>query len=399
MEFNAFQSFNLGILVLFVGKYLNAKSPFLREFNIPEPVTGGLLFSLVFTLCYFLFDLELNFNLVVRDALLIYFFTSIGLNSDLRTLLAGGKALIILLGATIGYMLLQNVIGVSVAQATGQPAVVGLLGGTVSLIGGHGTAIAWAPIFAEEYGIANAAEIGIACATFGLVLASLMGGPIAHYLIARYRLEPKVVEQPDFGTMHDETEGMKIDYLSVLYTWLVLNIAISIGLSLNEALEQAGVMLPTFVTCLFAGILLTNIVPRVLPKLEWPSRSRPLALISDLALGVFLAMSLMSLQLWALIDLALPILAILFCQFLVAAALAVFVIFHIMGRDYEAAVVCSGFGGISLGSTPTAIANMTAVTERFGAAHKAFIVVPLVSAFFIDIANAFIIRFFLGWVT
>jgi ESS family glutamate:Na+ symporter len=399
MELDAFQSFNLGILVLFVGKYLNSKVQFFREFNIPEPVTGGLLFSIGFTIVYFGLGVAVSFDLEVRDALLVYFFTSIGLNSDFRTLLAGGRALIILLTATIFYMVLQNIIGVGVAQATGQPAVVGLLGGTVSLIGGHGTSIAWAPTFAEEYGITNAIEIGIACATFGLVLASLMGGPIAHYLIGRYRLEPEVVEQPDFGAMYDEAEEVQIDYLSVLYTWLVLNIAIGIGLSLNEAIAEAGFRLPTFVTCLFAGILLTNTVPLLFKKLKWPSRSRPLALISDLALGVFLAMSLMSLQLWALIDLALPILAILFAQFVVAAALAVFVIFRIMGKDYEAAVVCSGFGGVSLGSTPTAIANMTAVTERFGAAHKAFIVVPLVSAFFIDIANAFIIKFFLGLVS
>ena len=389
------ESFTLGIVVLFAGKSINGKIPFLQEFNIPEPVTGGLIFSILITVVFFVTGLEISFSLAPRDVLILYFFTGIGINADLRTLLAGGRPLVFLLAATLVYMVLQNLTAVTMANLMGLSGTVGLLSGTVSLIGGHGTAIAWAPTFQQDYGIANASEIGITSATFGLVLASLMGGPIAKFLINRHGLKPATKEVLDVGVPLDE-QDIKIDYLSVLRCWLVLNVAIGLGLSLNEGLEEIGFKLPNFVACLLVGIVMTNTVPRALPRLKWPSRTPSLALFSEVTLGVFLAMSLMSLQLWSLADLAGPILVILGTQFLVAAGFTLLVIFHIMGRDYQAAVVCSGFGGISLGATPTAIANMTAVTERYGAAHQAFIIVPLVSAFFIDIANGFLIRFFLA---
>ncbi len=389
------ESFTLGIVVLFAGKSINGKIPFLQEFNIPEPVTGGLVFSILITVVFFVTGLEISFSLAPRDVLILYFFTGIGINADLRTLLAGGRPLVFLLAATLVYMVLQNLTAVTMANLMGLSGTVGLLSGTVSLIGGHGTAIAWAPTFQQDYGIANASEIGITSATFGLVLASLMGGPIAKFLINRHGLTPATKEVLDVGVPLDE-QDIKIDYLSFLRCWLVLNVAIGLGLSLNEGLEEIGFKLPNFVACLLVGIVMTNTVPRALPRLKWPSRTPSLALFSEVTLGVFLAMSLMSLQLWSLADLAGPILVILGTQFLVAAGFTLLVIFHIMGRDYQAAVVCSGFGGISLGATPTAIANMTAVTERYGAAHQAFIIVPLVSAFFIDIANGFLIRFFLA---
>ena len=395
MTLTHLESFTLGIVVLFAGKLINGKIPFLQDFNIPEPVTGGLVISILITVVFFVTGLEISFSLAARDVLILYFFTGIGINADLRTLLAGGRPLVFLLAATLVYMVLQNLTAVTMANLMGLSGTVGLLSGTVSLIGGHGTAIAWAPTFQQDYGIANASEIGITSATFGLVLASLMGGPIAKFLINRHGLTPATKEVLDVGVPLDE-QDTKIDYFSVLGCWLVLNVAIGLGLSLNEGLEEIGFKLPNFVACLLVGIVMTNTVPRALPRLKWPSRTPSLALFSEVTLGVFLAMSLMSLQLWSLAGLAGPILVILGTQFLVAAGFTLLVIFHIMGRDYQAAVVCSGFGGISLGATPTAIANMTAVTERYGAAHQAFIIVPLVSAFFIDIANGFLIRFFLA---
>ena len=184
-------SVTLGILVLFVGKRVNDAVGFLREISIPEPVTGGLIFSLLIALLYLVSGIEINFNLAARDVLLVYFFTTIGINASLKDLLSGGKPLLILLAITIAYMFVQNLTGIFVAGTFGQPAPVGMLGGTVSLIGGHGTAIAWSPRISADYGIANAMEIGIACATFGLILASLMGGPIAKFLIAKHQLVPE----------------------------------------------------------------------------------------------------------------------------------------------------------------------------------------------------------------
>ncbi|MGB5199424.1 MAG: sodium/glutamate symporter [Sedimenticolaceae bacterium] len=397
LKIGGFLAVTLGIVVLFVGKRLNDAIGFLREFSIPEPVTGGLLFSILFGLVYAVSGVAVEFDLGARDFLLVYFFTTIGINASLKDLVAGGKPLIILLTITIGYMVLQNLTGISVAALFDLPGAVGLLGGTVSLIGGHGTAIAWAPRISEDFGVQNAMEIGIACATFGLILASLMGGPIAKVLITRYDLKPTAPGAQDVG-VSDQQKKEGIGHLDFLDAILAIHISAVLGFLFQEGLEELGLKLPLFVTCLFAGILLTNLIPKNYPRISgtaWPTRTPAIALIADVSLGTFLAMSLMSMQLWTLIDLAGPIFTILAAQFVVAVAVNLFVVFPAMGRNYDAAVVSAGFGGISLGATPTAMANMAAVTHRYGASHLAFIVVPLVCAFFIDLVNAVLIPFFL----
>jgi ESS family glutamate:Na+ symporter len=396
LNIGPFRAVTWGIVVLFIGRWLVGRSALLRDYNIPEPVVGGLLFSLLFALIYFVFDVTVQFELGARDFLLVYFFTTIGLNARLGDLIAGGKPLAILLIITIGYMFIQNMTGITVASMFGLPPQLGLLGGTVSLIGGHGTTIVWSPLFATEYGISNAMEVGIACATFGLVLASTMGGPIARYLITKHKLQPaNSGEQFDVGAATGQ-QHYKIDYFAFLQAIFAIHISITLGVVLNEALDAMGLKLPLFVTSLFGGILLANSIPYIMPKAGWPSRTPSLALIAELSLGIFLAMSLMSMQLWTLIELAAPIVTMLVAQFVIAASLTLFLVFRLMGSNYDAAVVCSGFGGISLGSTATAMANMTAVTHRYGPSHLAFIVVPLVCAFFIDIVNAFMIQYFLA---
>ena len=398
LHIDTFLTVTLAIIVLFIGKRLNNKISFLREFSIPEPVTGGLLFSVLFALVYFITDVGVEFELVARDVLLVYFFTTIGINASFKDLISGGKPLVILLTITIIYMFLQDLTGITVANLLGQPSTVGLIGGTVSLIGGHGTAIAWAPRFTEEYGVANAMEIGIACATFGLILASSIGGPIAKFLISRHNLQPEKTEPLDVGVTN-ENKKLELDYMDLLDAVLAIHICIIIGLLLNEVLEKWGLKLPDFVTCLFAGILITNLIPKSFPRItgtEWPSRTPAMAMVADVSLGTFLAMSLMSMQLWTLIDLAGPIFAILGAQLIVAVVVIMFAVFPLMGRNYDAAVISAGFAGYSMGATPTAMANMSAVTQRYGASHMAFIIVPLVGAFFIDLVNAVLIQFFLG---
>lgn len=398
LQLGSFFAVTLGIIVLFVGKRLNESVGVLREFSIPEPVSGGLLFSVLITMVYLFTGIEIEFNLQARDVLLVYFFTTIGINASLKDLLSGGKPLIILLTITICYMVIQNFIGISVASLFGLGTPVGLIGGSVSLIGGHGTAIAWAPRIAEGYGVANAMELGIACATFGLILASIMGGPIAKFLISRHKLKPVDTEPLDIGVA-DGQDDKGIDHLDFLDAILAIHISAILGLLLNKGLETLGLQLPLFVTCLFAGILITNLIPKNFPRFSgrhWPTRKPSIALIADVSLGTFLAMSLMSMQLWTLVDLAGPIFTMLGAQFLIAVMVALFVVFPLMGRTYDAAVICAGFGGISLGSTPTAMANMSAVSKRYGASHLAFIIVPLVCAFFIDLVNALLIPFFLS---
>ncbi|CCN38514.1 putative Sodium/glutamate symporter [Vibrio nigripulchritudo SO65] len=398
LQVESFLAVTLGIIVLFLGRRLTQASHWLREFSIPEPVSGGILVSVLFAVLHYVTQVDVEFDLAARDLLLVYFFTTIGINASLKDLFKGGKPLIILLTITIGYMFIQNLTGIGIATMLGQPDIVGLLSGTVSLIGGHGTAIAWSPKIGESFGLNTAMEIGIASATFGLILASIMGGPIAKFLINRHNLSPAKVEKMDVGTSVDNPKP-SINAYDFLDAVLAIHICVILGAFLNEAVSEFGLDLPLFVTCLFAGILISNLIPDSYPRLtgtRWPKRTPAIALIADIALGAFLAMSLMSMQLWALVDLAGPIFVILGAQFVVAICVAIFVVFPLMGKTYDAAVVCAGFGGISLGSTPTAMANMSAVAQKYGNSHQAFIIVPLVCAFFIDLANALIIPYFVG---
>jgi ESS family glutamate:Na+ symporter len=393
------QTIVIAILVLYFGKLLNAKIGFLREFNIPEPVTGGLIASVVFGLIYAFFNLQFEFALDVRNELLIAFFTTIGLSSRFDTLIKGGAQLIILLVLAVLYLGIQNGTGVLVATLAGFDQLIGIIGGSVSLSGGHGTAIAWSPIFRDEHSIALASEIGIACATFGLILGGLLGGPLAKFLVQRHKLEPSTEAAVQTVGVGHETKMIPIEYDSMLRAIFVIFVAIGIGIHIDLGLKQLGVQLPTFVSCLFAGILVTNIGPLLLPRVKMPrpEQSRSLALVSEICLGLFLAISLMSLELWTLADLGFAILVMLIAQVVVVMLWAGLVVFRAMGANYDAAVMSAGYVGLALGATPTAIANMTAVTKLYGASPRAFIVVPLIGAFFIDLANAVVIQLYIGW--
>jgi ESS family glutamate:Na+ symporter len=390
-----FLAVTCGIVVLFVGKAINERLAALRHYNIPEPVTGGLLFSLAFGLVYLLSGIKVDFDLTARDILLVYFFTVIGINAQIGDLMRGGRPLVVLLAITVAFMFAENLAGIGAASLMGLDPAVGLLAGSVSMTGGHGTAIAWAPVIAETRGVANAMEIGIVCATMGLVLASLAGGPVARFLIKRHGLEASPEQRFDVG-VPAEAEHPQIDYFSFLRAILAIHAAGLIGIVAHRGLESMGLKVPLFLPCLAAGILLTNLLPRFLPSGAWPSRTAALALIAEISLGVFLAMSLMSMKLWTLADLAGPISVLLALQLVLAVLFALYICFPLLGRNYDAAVVSAGLIGFGLGATPTAMANMTAVTQRHGPSHVAFLIVPLVGAFFIDIANAFVIRLFLA---
>ena len=392
LNFDSFMSYTLGILVFFIGFILTKKIKVLREFNIPEPVTGGLLAALFFYAFYGIMNVEVSFDLSTRDRLLVYFFTAIGLNARFSDLKAGGKPLFILLVLTLAYIAVQDVIGVAGATALGLPSQVGVLTGSAALIGGHGTAIAWAPDIIAM-GVENALEIGVAAATLGLVVASLIGGPIAKFLINKNKLTANSDETHTVGVAYEKSDTEKFNHLSFMAVILVLHICIIIGYIANEAITELGFKLPLFVTCLLTGIILSNTIPALFPKLPWPARTKSLAIVSDFSLSLFLTMSLMSMQLWTIASLAGPLLILLFLQTVGAVLFILFILFPLMGKNYQAAVLSAGFGGFALGATPTAIANMTAVTKAHGPAPTAFIILPLVAAFFVDVTNAFIIRF------
>ncbi len=398
MSVDPFYSFTCAVILLILGKVLTFRIGWLRRWSIPEPVIGGFLCAGVVALLYAVTGCAVSFSLELRDFLLLAFFAGIGLKADIATLRTGGRPLLVLLALATGFIVIQNLVGQAMALAFGQPAPAGLMLGSVALTGGIGTALAWAPILSERAGIANALELGVAANTLGLIAACLMGGPVATLLMRRHAVHPSPDGNLDIGVPH-ESRAPRLDYFCVLWAMLFVNVSVMLGMGLHGVIAAAGVTLPAFVSCLFAGIMLRALVTLSIGRRlfrAWPGIGDGLALISDLALGLFLTMTLMGLQLWQLQGAFSFIAATLAVQIVLTLAFILFAVFPAMGRDYEAAVISAGFGGIALGSTATAIANMTAVTQQYGAAHRAFLIVPLVCGFFIDLLNALIIALFVG---
>ncbi|MFA5487673.1 MAG: sodium/glutamate symporter [Candidimonas sp.] len=395
MHIDAFTSSTLAILLLFVGKGLTQRFAVLRRYSIPEPVIGGLASVIVVGTLYFAFDIQLTYDLEARGLLLLYFFATVGLGTELSSLRQGGRPLLILLALATGFIVLQNFLGMGVSSLFGLDPKAGLMAGSVSLTGGVGTTMAWAPEFTNRLGIANAAELGLACNMLGMVAACLIGGPVVAFLMKRHAIAPSCDADLEVGTLYDQESSVRLDYYGVLLALLWLNIVLMLGNGVYQIFAAIGLNLPEFVGCLMAGIVVRNAMPlmaRPHPKLwNWAGMRQGVALISDLTLGVFLTMALMGMKIWELEGVLGFVAVVIALQILLAIFFIIAVLFRCLGKNYESAVMCAGFSGIALGSTATAIANMTAVTRQFGAAPKAFIVVPLVCGFFIDLVNALIV--------
>lgn len=381
----------LSILVLFLGLYLNRRIALLRDNYIPPAISGGLICSALVLALRSFAELEIRFDLQIRDVLLLVFFSTVGLSAKLGTLAAGGRALAVLVAVAAVFLVLQDTTGIGLALLFGAHPGYGLMGGSVSLAGGHGTAIAWGAE-ADAAGLVGASEVGIAFATFGLIAGGLIGGPIARRLITRHGLSGPADRGPAQATAAAPDHGDAGQLFQILRAILVLAVCVELGSIVNRFLFDNGVLLPGFLTSMFVGIVITNLADVT----GLPINPRTVEKFGEVSLNLFLAMSLMSLQLWSLAGAALPIIIALLVQVLLMTLFAIFVVFRVMGRDYDAGVIAAGFAGLGLGATPVAIANMDAVTRRFGASTKAFLVVPLVGAFFIDILNAVTIKFFIG---
>ncbi len=393
-----FIAVSLAIVVYLIGAKLTHRVSVLREFNIPEPVTGGLAAAFITFALFYFFDLEITFELNSRDFLLVIFFTGIGLNARLSDLVRGGLPLLLLLILTVVFLFLQNGVGLIATILFDLPKEMSILFGSAALIGGHGTAIAWAPEVERLTGNSGLEELGVATATLGLVVAALIGGPIAKILIEGKNLSPdRADEEQTVGLSYKDTEVENITHVTLMQVLLFINVAILLGYGLYSIIAAAGILLPVFVPCLLMGIVVGNVKPLLLPNSAPVSRTPTLAMVSDFALGLFLAMSLMSLKLWELAGMGATLAFVLVAQAVVAMLFILFVLFPVMGRNYRAAVLGAGFGGFALGATPTAIANMSAVTKNYGPSPVAFVILPLVSAFFVDIANAVVIQIFLSF--
>ncbi|MFM0632793.1 sodium/glutamate symporter [Paraburkholderia xenovorans] len=380
-------------LVLLLGRQILARVRLLRTYSIPEPVVGGLLVSLLVFALNRALQIDVRFDTTLQVPLMLTFFATIGVNADLARLKAGGRSLMAFLGVVVGLLVMQDALGIGLAWALGQERLLGLLGASVTLSGGHGTGAAWAKVFAERHGLASATEIAIACATFGLILGGLIGGPVARFLITRYQLAPNPETEGAASTGFEEPNTVRpITAEAVIETVALIAVCLAVGSAIALLLNGTAFELPAFVCVLFVGVVLRN----GLAVRGWYSVFEDaVSVLGNVSLGLFLAIALMSLRLGDLASLALPLFVILVVQALAMAAYAIFVTFRVMGRNYDAAVLAAGHCGFGLGATPTAIANMQAITGQFGPSHLAFLVVPMVGAFFIDIANAIVIKLFL----
>ena len=381
-------------MVLLLGRGLVARVGFLRTYNIPEPVAGGLLAALLLLALRGFANIEIRFDTSLQAPLMLAFFATIGLSADFASLKKGGRALGIFLLVVTALLIVQNAMGIGLATALGLDPLMGLLAGSITLSGGHGTGAAWGSVFSEKYGLASASELAIASATFGLVLGGLIGGPVARLLIKRVQTPgvgqgeqclPKGFEQPN--------QQRQITPFTFIETLALLAISLQTGTFLSNCIQDTAFELPTFVCVLFMGVVLRN----GLSALGWHKVfEHEVSVLGNVSLSLFLAIALMSLKLWDLASLALPIFILLTAQTLMMALFAIFVTFRVMGKNYDAAVLAAGHCGFGLGATPTAIANMQAVTQRYGPSQMAFLVVPMVGAFFIDITNAIVIKLYLA---
>ena len=381
----------LASLALVVGYLLIDRIKVLASYSIPAAVVGGLLFASALTLVRAVAGVEVSFDGSLLTPLNIAFFTSVGLSADARALAKGGKTLLVFFVVVAGGLVMQNAIGVGMATLFDLNPVNGLLAGSITLSGGHGTGAAWAGKFFEERNVQGTVELAVAAATYGLVAGGVVGGPLAGWLIRRHKLEGSGEHAAERKA--DSGANEAIPQRKLIETLLLMAGSMAIGLALYGWIGGGKITLPSFIWALLVGVVLRNVLSITgLYRID----DRALDLLGGLSLSLFLAMIIMTLKLWELVDLAGPILAILLVQTVAILGYVVLVTFRVMGRNYDAALLATGHLGFALGSTATAMVNVQSVAQRFGGSTLAFLVIPVMGAFLIDIANALIIQGFLS---
>jgi glutamate:Na+ symporter, ESS family len=397
LKLDLLQTLTLAGLVYFAGIQLRKRIAWLDALNIPAAVLGGLLFTFVVLLLH---DRVLNLQLdtALQSSLSVAFFTSIGMGASLALLRTGGLQVLVFLVFAAAFCLVQNFAGMAIASAFHENPLLGVMAGSVTLVGGPATGLAFAPIF-EQAGLRGAGPLALTSATVGIVFGGLVGGPAGTYLIRRYHLAPKARSAAELKAELDtapETLVVEVDRedSGLIRNLVVLALAMGLGSIVSGYIQSLGITLPAYIGAMLVASGLRNLDDAT----GWLRiDQRAMEFVGNLALNIFLVVALMNLRLWELAGLALPLSVILIVQVIVVLAFAVTASFRLMGRDYDSAVMASGFVGFVLGTTANAVANMRALVVRFGPAPRAFLVVPLVGAFFIDFANAIIITLFVNW--
>jgi glutamate:Na+ symporter, ESS family len=385
----------IALIILAVGYFLSHRVDFLSRNSIPEPVIGGLLFSFVSAIAYSLFDISIAFEMSLKNPLMVMFFTTVGLGASVKLLIKGGPRVVLFLGVATVMLMVQNTIGVVLATSADMHPLFGLVMGSVTLSGGHGNGATYAGLFGSHYNLQGVLEFAMAAATFGLVLGGIIGGPVTERLIRKYNLKPTVAHiEPDDMVTYDLDDTDIVTPRRMMETLLIIAACMLLGAWVHTIVVELGLVLPSFLMPLMLGVLATNLCDL---SGKYTINTGAIDLWGTMSLSIFLAMAMMSLRVWELLSLAGPMLLIIAVQVAVLALFAYFVTFRVMGKNYDAAIMAGGHCGFAMGATPTAVANMEALVSRHGPSPQAFLVVPLVGAFFIDITNALVIQLFLAF--
>ena len=391
IQLDMYQTLAAAVLVLLLGSYLRKKINILEKFCIPAPVIGGLLFAIFTCVCYTTGIIEFSFDDTLREVCMVFFFTSVGFQANLKALKSGGKSLLVFLALVITLIFSQNLLAVGLSKVLGLNPLIGMCTGSIPMVGGHGTAGAFGPVL-EDFNIKGATTICTAAATFGLITGSLVGGPIGKRLIEKRNLMYNVPAEDDSLLVEDEEKHQRH---TNMYATAVFQLILAIGLGtiFSYFLTKTGLTFPIYIGAMLAAALMRNIT-------EYSSKGTiHMGEINDLggiSLSLFLGMAMITLKLWELATLALPLVILLAAQTLLICVFTYFAIFNVMGRDYDAAVLSAGTCGFGMGATPNAMANMQAICDLYVPSVKAYLIIPLIGSLFADFINSLVITFFIN---
>lgn len=396
ISFNMYHTIALAVVILVIGELIRSKVSWLRKYCIPVPVIGGLLATLIILYGHQTKCFEIKFDMMFKDMSMLLFYAGIGFTASWKLLRRGGPQVIIFLGISSILVVLQNGLGVILSKVLGVNPLVGLATGSIPMTGGHGTSAAFAPAL-EAAGLPDAATIALAAATFGLVSGSLVGGPLGRFLIEKYHLKSSDTEESakafDLNRVKDAVAGLTERDLTVAAYQILFTV--SFGLIVSDLLKKTGLSFPSSVGAMTAALIIRNIADNTD---KFKLRLNEISMISNISLLVFLSLSMMTLKLWQLTNLAIPMLILLIAQTAMMFLFAAFITFPLMGKNYDAAMIAVGHCGFGLGAVPTAMANMQSVESKYGSSAKAFFIVPLVGSLFINLVNSFVITAFINFV-
>lgn len=391
LNIDMYQTLAFAVGVLFIGGFLKKKISILEKFCIPAPVIGGLIFALVSCLLYVFGIVEFNFDETLKNVCMVMFFTSVGFQANLKVLRAGGLSLVIFLACLFVLIVVQNLAAVGLSQVLDISPLIGMCTGSIPMVGGHGTSGAFGPVL-EDFGVEGATTFCTAAATFGLIIGSLMGGPVARRLIVKHDLMKNAVFED--ATILAEEEQKHHRSVS-MYAPAAYQIAIAMGLGtvVSWALSLTGMTFPVYIGSMIVAAFMRNIDEYTG---SFHIHMGEINDIGGICLSLFLGIAMITLKLWQLAELALPLIVLLVAQVIIMALFSYFVVFNVMGRDYDAAVLSAGVCGFGMGATPNAMANMQAITEKFAPSVKAYLLVPIVGSMFADFINSLVITFFIN---